>query len=79
MLQPRKFHQQNYSKQVPLSMCGTYENGISSLTPELEKKMLLAGMTYVSLAVNKYTMSMYIHYMHNNNTSNLYGVFLPRN
>lgn len=60
MLQPRKFHQQKYSKQVPLSMCRTYENGISPFMPELEKKMLLVGMTYVSFAVNKYTTSIYI-------------------
>ena len=45
-----------------LSMCGTYENGTSPFMPELGKKMLLAGMTYVSFAVNKYTMSLYILY-----------------
>lgn len=60
-------------------MCGTYENGISPFTPELEEKMLLVGMTYVSFTVNKYTVSIYIYYMQNNNTSNLYGIFLPRN
>jgi hypothetical protein len=60
MLQPRKIHQQKYSKQVPPSMCGTYENGLSSFRQELEEKMLLVGMTYVSLAVNKYTLSIYI-------------------
>lgn len=41
-------------------MCGTYENGTSPFTPELGKKMLLVGMTYVSFAVNKYTMTLYI-------------------
>lgn len=62
MLQPRKFHQQKYSKQVPLSMCGTYENGISPLTQKLGKKMLLVGMTYVCFTVNKYTVSIYMLY-----------------
>lgn len=58
-------------------MCGTCENSISPFTPQLEEKMLLVGMTYVSFAVNKYTVSMYIEYMHNNNTSSLHGAFFP--
>lgn len=33
-----------------------------SFYAELGKKMLLVGMTYVSFAVNKYTMSLYILY-----------------
>lgn len=62
MLQPRKFHQQKYSEQVPPSMCGTYENGIAPLTQKLGKEMLLVGMTYVCFTTNKYTVSIYVLY-----------------
>ena len=56
-------------------MCGTYENGISPFTPELEKKMLLVGMTYASFTVNKYTVSIYIYIICKIITPQIYMVF----